>query len=871
LTTAIWQYHAGAPVSTSDPASDYDATSYTYTPAKQLATITDAAGNTWTDTYNLLGEQLTGADPDAGTTTSAYDAAGQLMTVTDARGKASSYTYDADGRKTAEYDTTGGALESSSDELASWIYDTLAKGQLTSSTAYQNGAQYTEEVTGYNSQELPSGTETIIPSAQDALAGTYTQTDTYAPTGQETSYTDSAAGGLRQETVTTGYDTAGDPDSLTGASSYVDSLSYTTLDQPLQYTMGSSAEPAYVTDSYDPQTQNLTEQNTRTGTTQTTADDLHYTYNHVQDVTSEADTPAGATDVQCFQYDYLNRLVQAWAQGSSGCSSTPTASAEGGAAPYWESYSYNVIGNLTGITSTTPAGAVTTTIDTYPAAHTAHPHAITGQSVRAPAGTTSSTYGYDTAGNLTTVTGTSQNQALTWNDNGQLTQDAITPPGGSAQDSNYVYDANGTLLLTADPGTTTLYLPDEELSLNTSSGTISGTRYYTLGNATVATLTGASSVAYMTGDQQGTDSLAINATDLSLTRRYYDPYGNTRGTPVTGFPAGEKGFVGGAADTATGLTNLGARQYQPQTGSFISTDSILNPDDPQDLNAYTYAADDPATFSDPTGRASDGCDACTPLPVNPSMPSTPPNMPSQSSDTPRGAICVQISAHVCVDPSNPNYQALEKGWEWVEAHYGGRPKNTEEEYNDWYKLCRISPYARACSGQLHSAIISGIFPNIPTEVLWNSDLDIGVTATGAAVPIVSSTVAKHLERLVREALVKFNSGDLRLTPKQLAKIETDPGYYQAYKGQRIDKWVKDQLLKSGDDAVYDLYITRSGEFGPDATDLSALPDWVVWYDITTSKAWAAHEASYYEVFGPNGVGIFWDQIEAEMAEEVGDE
>jgi YD repeat-containing protein len=49
--TAIWQYHAGAPVSTSDPASDYDTTTYTYTytytPAQNLATITDAAGNQW--------------------------------------------------------------------------------------------------------------------------------------------------------------------------------------------------------------------------------------------------------------------------------------------------------------------------------------------------------------------------------------------------------------------------------------------------------------------------------------------------------------------------------------------------------------------------------------------------------------------------------------------------------------------------------------------------------------------------------------------------------------------------------------------------------------------------------------------------------
>ena len=258
------------------------------------------------------------------------------------------------------------------------------QGPAQSSTAYAGGSAYTEAVTGYNSQELPSGTETIIPAAQGALAGTYTQAYTYAPDGQATSYTDSAGGGLPAETVTIGYNSAGEEDSLTGASQYVDALSYTDLGQPLQYTMGASSEPVYVTDSYDPQTGNITRQNTQAGTAQTQVDDLNYTYNDIGDITSEADTPAGdpaATDVQCFRYDYLNRLVQAWSQGSAGCVTSPSASAEGGAAPYWESSSYNTIGNVTGITSTTPAGAVTTTTDTYPAAGAAHPHAVTGQTV----------------------------------------------------------------------------------------------------------------------------------------------------------------------------------------------------------------------------------------------------------------------------------------------------------------------------------------------------------------------------------------------------------------------------------------------------------------------------------------------------------
>jgi RHS repeat-associated protein len=99
-----------------------------------------------------------------------------------------------------------------------------------------------------------------------------------------------------------------------------------------------------------------------------------------------------------------------------------------------------------------------------------------------------------------------------------------------------------------------------------------------------------------------------------VTRRYYDPYGNPLGAAPGSWP-GTKGFVGGTADAATGLTNLGAREYSPGTGSFLTTDPVLDPYDPQDLNPYAYAADNPATSSDPTGMCdSAGCpkDPCGP-------------------------------------------------------------------------------------------------------------------------------------------------------------------------------------------------------------------------------------------------------------------
>jgi RHS repeat-associated protein len=606
LTSKIYQYHAGVTPGPSDPASDYDVTSYTYTPAQQLATITDAAGNQWSYSYDLLGDQTSQTDPDAGTSSSTYDAAGQLMSVTDARGDTISYTYDGDGRKTGEYDTTGGAAENSGDEIASWTYDTLKKGMLTSSSSYYGGQAYTESVVGYNSYGLPTGTETIIPSAQGALAGTYETGYTYDPDTMSlaTSY-DAAAGGLPAETVDYGYDTAGDPVSM-GSSiwSYVTTLTHTEYGQPLEYTLGPNSTAVYVTDSYDQQTQRLSGSQIVTGVNNATVDSTGYTYDNVGNVLSESDTPSGGpAQVQCFTYDYLGRLAQAWSQGTSGCSAGPSQSAEAGAAaPYWESYSYNTVNNLTGETSTPATGAATTTTDSYPAAGTAQPHAVSSVQASGPSGTATSTYGYDSDGHLTSTTGSTQDQSLSWDDAGRLSSVMVTPAGSTTpQTTSYLYDADGNLLIQEDPGSVTLYLGDEQLVLDTSTGTVSGTRYYSIGGTTIAARTSAGTVDYLIGDQQGTSLLSIDSNSGVVTRRYYDPYGTPLGTPPSSWP-GDEGFTGGTADTATGLTNLGAREYSPATASFISPDPLLTPADPQDLNAYAYASDNPSTFSDPSGQ-----------------------------------------------------------------------------------------------------------------------------------------------------------------------------------------------------------------------------------------------------------------------------
>ncbi|MEV4616081.1 RHS repeat-associated core domain-containing protein, partial [Kitasatospora sp. NPDC049258] len=253
-----------------------------------------------------------------------------------------------------------------------------------------------------------------------------------------------------------------------------------------------------------------------------------------------------------------------------------------------------------------PAGNTaqdTTTTYTYPAATAARPHSLTGTSaVTGGTGTpVTQTYDYDTGGNTTgrhlKPTG---NQTLTWNTEGKL--EKVTD-GGKATD--YVYDAGGNRILahTADSAAPaaenwTLYLGNSELKLVKGAAKPVATRYYAIGTAT-AVRTDDGKVVFQLADHHGTAELNIDATTGAVDQRRTTPFGEARGTAPTSW-SGNRGFVGGTNE-ATGLTHLGARDYDPATGRFISVDLILDVDDPQQWNGYVYSHNNPVNRSDPGG------------------------------------------------------------------------------------------------------------------------------------------------------------------------------------------------------------------------------------------------------------------------------
>ncbi|WP_407939987.1 RHS repeat-associated core domain-containing protein [Micromonospora tarapacensis] len=100
-------------------------------------------------------------------------------------------------------------------------------------------------------------------------------------------------------------------------------------------------------------------------------------------------------------------------------------------------------------------------------------------------------------------------------------------------------------------------------------------------------------------DHHGTEQVQINADDLTTNRRRHLPYGEDRSATQPTF-SGTRGFVGGTQDD-TGLTHLGAREYDPTLGRFISIDPIMDLANPQQMHGYAYSNNSPVTYSDPSG------------------------------------------------------------------------------------------------------------------------------------------------------------------------------------------------------------------------------------------------------------------------------
>ncbi|MBP2038966.1 RHS repeat domain-containing protein [Streptomyces avidinii] len=569
----------------------YDSTRYEHGPGGELLKVVDPVGNTWTHEYDLRGRKTKDTDPDRGVTTYTFDDGDQPVSTTDARGNTVHASYDKLGRRLAVRD--GGP---SGQKLSEWTYDTLSKGRPTSSTRHVDGKAYTTSVLGYDDSGTATGSRTTVPEGLGKLSGSYESKVDYDSVGKPVSAHLPAVGGLAAEKVDFGYNAAGVPSTLKGAAEYVSSSRYTPFGELMQYMQGAKGKRMIHTNYLDDSTRRVTKSFADREVAPSALSEVDYAYDPAGNITSLSELREGTTrDTQCFSYDYLRRMTEGWTAKTT-CAGGPSAATVGGVSPYWHSYTFDPTGNRTSETKHDVGNGETRRTYTYPAAKGNQPHALSGVDVVEPTGTRKDSYAYDATGNTTLRKVGNSEQKLEWDTEGQLTK--VTE---GTKVTEYVYDAEGNRLLRKDPSGTTLYLGTTEVAL-APDGSTKATRGYGFSGSTVAVRSSDGKVSYLSADHHNTATISVDAAgSMTATRRDMTPYGETRGAAPQAWPD-QKGFVGGTVDASTGLTQLGVRSYEPATGRFLSVDPLIDIDDPQQMNGYAYANNNPVSISDPDGK-----------------------------------------------------------------------------------------------------------------------------------------------------------------------------------------------------------------------------------------------------------------------------
>jgi RHS repeat-associated protein len=250
-----------------------------------------------------------------------------------------------------------------------------------------------------------------------------------------------------------------------------------------------------------------------------------------------------------------------------------------------------------------------------------------------PGVTSTSSYAYDSNGNLTSVTTGATTTYYGYDYLNRLTSISVN----GAASTTYGYDWQGNRVFQQTGSTTTVY-PSKwysvvTVSAATSTGT--STEYIYLpaqaggSDRLLATVdqplvngapSGTSTVRYIHTDNLGSTAITSDVNGNLAQSFDYAPYGSVLASTNTGTTTATRQYIGQYSD-ASGLSYFQNRYYQPAQGQFLTEDpaflelgnagqlqQITAQDqqsylaDPQQLNAYSYSQDNPITKSDPSGK-----------------------------------------------------------------------------------------------------------------------------------------------------------------------------------------------------------------------------------------------------------------------------
>ena len=555
-------------------------TFYEYNYLGNLTKITDALSNIRNFTYDGLGRRVAAQDlhdpADTtyfGTWTYTYDDAGNLTEKVDSKSQTIDYTYDDINRPLTENYTGNAGTE------VTYVYDsgTDGKGHLTSMA--------TGVITQTNTWNANNGLKSeskVINSTTYLTSYTYNRQGNQLiitnPDSSEVKYIYNGAGLLNQVQR---------KESGGIYTDVVSNFDYSPTEQPITISYQNGAT---TTNTYDSTKLYRLTAKVTTIASSSHAQDLAYTYDAVGNITQIIDASSTSTSKTAnYTYDDLYRLTQA-----------AITSVAGGQSTYTENYTYDAIGDIaskTGVGNYTYAG---NTGVLY-----ANPHAVTSTS------TGSVSYTYDNNGNQLTKGSSLTN---TWDYNNRITQSVA---GGTTV--TYDYDAAGQRIKYAN-GTTTTYYPSKFYD---TDGTTAKKHIFALGMeiGVVDGTGGGATIHYTHTDHLTGSNIITNASDTADETLDYYPFGSVR--IDSGSYNDQRKFTGQEYDVDTGLYNYGARYYNSAIGRFISQDPVFlvlgdNWEikqitrqelqqllaDPQNLNSYAYARNNPLVYVDPTGEFS---------------------------------------------------------------------------------------------------------------------------------------------------------------------------------------------------------------------------------------------------------------------------
>ncbi len=168
----------------------------------------------------------------------------------------------------------------------------------------------------------------------------------------------------------------------------------------------------------------------------------------------------------------------------------------------------------------------------------------------------------------------------------------------------YVYDGDGQRVKKTTPAVALYWYGATGNVLDETSG--NGTlvsEYIFFNGKRVARRDADNSVKYYFADNLGSASVITNdhgAMTPPLAESDYYPYGGE--IPITSGDLNHYKFTGKERDTESGLDNFAARYNASSLGRFMSPDPLGGKlVSPQTLNKYSYVANNPVNFIDPTG------------------------------------------------------------------------------------------------------------------------------------------------------------------------------------------------------------------------------------------------------------------------------